>query len=80
MHYFFSYHSYTMHNSFNQSIFNIYVSGNKKVNIFNIIPLYIYLLKKTIFTCYLENRAIDIIFLVFYFFKEMIIVGFGVES
>ena len=36
--------------------------------------------KKTIFTCYLENRGIDILFLVFYFFKEMIIVGFVVES
>ena len=55
----------------------------KKLNIFNIIPLYIYYYekkKKTIFTCYLENRGIDIIFLVFYFFKEMIIVGFVVES
>ena len=54
----------------------------KKLNIFNIIPLYIYFYekKKTIFTCYLENRGIDIIFLVFYFFKEMIIVGFVVES
>ena len=46
----------------------------KKLNIFNIIPLYIYFYekkkKKTIFTCYLENRGIDIIFLVFYFLKK----------